>query len=88
MNRRYQYHEKEMDKKFIINSMTKYLKEKQEIDKELEKIIAPYIESRKLNILDACCGIGHISYFLSKIWLFVYFLMILNMFLLFLLFYL
>ena len=36
-----------MDKKFIINSMTKYLKEKQEIDKELEKIIAPYIESRK-----------------------------------------
>ena len=56
-----------MDKKFIINSMTKYLKEKQEIDKELEKIIAPYIESRKLNILDACCGIGHISYFLSKI---------------------
>jgi ubiquinone/menaquinone biosynthesis C-methylase UbiE len=67
MNRRYQYHDKEKDKEFIINSMAKYLEEKQEIDKELEKMIAPYIESRKLNILDACCGVGHISYFLSKI---------------------
>ena len=43
MNRRYQYHDKEKDKQFIINSMTKYLEEKQEIDKELENIIAPYI---------------------------------------------
>jgi len=67
MNRRYDYHDEEKDKEFNISSMTKYLKEKHEIDKKLEKIITPYIESKKLKILDACCGIGHISHFLSKI---------------------
>ena len=67
MDRRYDYHDKEKDKQFNISSMTKYLKEKHEIDKELEKIITPYIESKKLRILDACCGVGHISHFLSKI---------------------
>ena len=67
MNRRYEYHDKEKDKELNISSMTKYLKEKHEIDKELEKIITPYIKSKKLKILDACCGVGHISYFLSKI---------------------
>ena len=67
MDRRYNYHDKEKDKQFNISSMTKYLKEKHEIDKELEKIITPYIESKKLRILDACCGVGHISQFLSKI---------------------
>ena len=39
MNRRYQYHDKEKDKEFIINSMTKYLEEKQEIDKAIKEII-------------------------------------------------
>ena len=39
MNRRYQYHDKEKDKEFIINSMTKYLEEKQEIDKAIQEII-------------------------------------------------
>ena len=67
MDRRYNYHDKEKDKQFNISSMTKYLEEKHEIDKELEKIITPYIESKKLRILDACCGVGHISHFLSKI---------------------
>jgi len=67
MDRRYNYHDKEKDKQFNISSMTKYLKEKHEIDKELEKIITPYIELKKLRILDACCGVGHISQFLSKI---------------------
>ena len=60
MDRRYNYHDKEKDKQFNISSMTKYLEEKHEIDKELEKIITPYIESKKLRILDACCGVGHI----------------------------
>ena len=67
MNRRYQYHEEEKDKEFIIDSMKKYLVEKQELDKKLEDIITPYIESKKLQIFDPTCGIGHILYFLSKI---------------------
>ena len=32
-----------------------------------EKIITPYIKNKSLKILDAPCGIGHISYFLNKI---------------------
>jgi len=58
------------DRKFsnhMKSYMIKYFSKKQEIDKFLEKIITPYIKSKKLKILDACCGIGHISYYLSKI---------------------
>ena len=33
----------------------------------LEKLITPFIKSKKKNILDACCEIGHIPCFLSDI---------------------
>jgi len=65
--KKYTYFNENLDKKFNINSMQKYLNEKQEIDKFLEKLIKPYIVTKRLKILDACCGIGHISYLLSKI---------------------
>ena len=45
----------------------KYFKQKQEIDKELEKIITPLIKDKKLKILDAGCGIGHVINLLNKI---------------------
>ena len=67
MNRRYSYFKGNQDKDFYISSMKKYFNEKQEIDKFLEKLITPYIQSKKLQILDSCCGIGHLSYFLSEI---------------------
>jgi ubiquinone/menaquinone biosynthesis C-methylase UbiE len=44
-----------------VSSMMKYEDTKQEIDKLLEQLIMPYIFNQKLKILDACCGIGHIS---------------------------
>ena len=39
---------------------------KQELDKLLETLISPYLLKNKLNVLDACCGLGHISYMLGK----------------------
>jgi len=62
-----QHYDKEKDKEFIIESFKKCVSEKREMDKLLEKIIFTFIDSKKLDILDASCGIGHISYFLSEI---------------------
>ncbi len=55
------------DKKSNLNSMRQYFRQKQEIDKELEKIILPVIKEKKLKILDAGCGIGHVINLLNKI---------------------
>ena len=66
-NIRYKYHDEEKDKEFEINSYKKCVTEKREFDKYLEKLISPYIIGKNLQILDAPCGIGHISYFLSEI---------------------
>ena len=67
MSKKYQYFEGNKDKEFNISEMRKYLKTKQEIDKMLERIISPVIKGKKLKILDACCGIGHIANLLSNI---------------------
>lgn len=67
MNRQYTPYEGDKDKEFLINSFKKCVTEKREIDKLLERLITPYIKSPNLKILDACCGIGYISYFLSEI---------------------
>ncbi len=66
-NEQRQHYDKEKDKEFIIESFKKCVSEKREMDKLLEKIIFTFIDSKKLDILDASCGIGHISYFLSEI---------------------
>lgn len=55
------------DRRAVIKGMKKYVRKKQEMDKLLEKIIAPLIKNKSLKILDACCGIGHIIDHLSKI---------------------
>jgi ubiquinone/menaquinone biosynthesis C-methylase UbiE len=67
MKRKYNYFEGDADQKFIIESMKKYVKEKQEMDKFLETLISPILEKNNQKILDACCGIGHIDYFLSEL---------------------
>jgi ubiquinone/menaquinone biosynthesis C-methylase UbiE len=67
MEKNYNYFDGEKDKEYNISKMYNYVKDKQEIDKVLEKIISPIIEDKKLKILDACCGIGHISNLLSQI---------------------
>jgi ubiquinone/menaquinone biosynthesis C-methylase UbiE len=67
MKQKYNYFHGNSNKNFVIDSMSKYISQKQEMDKQLEKIISPFIKGRSLDILDACCGIGHISYFLHRI---------------------
>jgi len=67
MGHRYDYFKEDKDREFVISSMKKYVSEKQELDKSLELIISPLIKGKSLRILDACCGIGHIAYFLSEI---------------------
>ena len=67
MSRKNQYFEGSEDKEFNISEMKKYVNTKQEMDKALEKIISPIIQKEKLKILDACCGIGHITNLLSEI---------------------
>ena len=67
MKRRYNYHKGSADKEFELESYRKGVREKRELDKFFEKIITPYIKNKSLKILDAPCGIGHISYFLNNI---------------------
>ncbi len=66
-SRRHTYYDGDKDKDRIISEFKKPLYLKYEMDKFLEKIITPYIKSKNLHILDACCGIGQISYYLSEI---------------------
>ncbi len=66
-NEQRQHYDKEKDKEFIIESFKKCISEKREIDKLLKKLIYLFINLKKYNILDASCGIGQISYFLSEI---------------------
>ena len=67
MGKIYKYIDGNKDKKITLNSMRGYFRQKQEIDKELEKIITPLIKNKKLKILDACCGLGHVTNLLNKI---------------------
>lgn len=64
---RHIHYDGEKDKEFILNSFRKCVTEKREMDQRLENLITPYIKTKNLKILDACCGIGHISYFLNEI---------------------
>lgn len=61
----FQYFKGDNDKDFNIASMKRYANEPQEIDKFLRQLISPYIEDKQLRVLDAACGIGHLSSFLS-----------------------
>lgn len=66
-NRKRQHYDGEKDKESIISSFKKCITQKREMDKFLEEIIHPYISKKRKTILDACCGLGHISFFLSQI---------------------
>lgn len=61
------HYDGEKDKELIISSFKKCVTNKRELDVYLEELISPFIQSKKYNILDACCGLGYISYFLSRL---------------------
>lgn len=54
------------DDRFAVAAMKKYLK-KQEMDKLLEKLVAPVIAGKRLKILDAGCGVGHVAALLGAL---------------------
>jgi len=54
------------DQEFNLRSMRKYIDQKQEMDKVLEKLAGPYLSKGSVRILDACCGIGHLIYHLRQ----------------------
>ena len=66
-DRRYNYHIDDKDKESELNSYRKCVSEKRELDILLEELVSPFIKNKTLKILDAPCGIGHISYFLSDL---------------------
>jgi SAM-dependent methyltransferase len=45
----------------------KYLENKQQLDIKLEELITSFLKEKKLKVLDACCGIGHLLFFLSSL---------------------
>lgn len=55
-----------LDKKRTLRSMQKYITKKQELDKALEKLLAPILKSDASSVLDVCCGIGHLIYHLHE----------------------
>jgi len=58
----------EREREYAIKSMRAYVANKPEQVKFFEELMTPYIVDRNpLSILDACCGIGDLSYFLSKL---------------------
>ena len=67
MSESFQFREGDKDRVFTLASMCKYLEEKQELDKLLEKTIEPVISGKALRIVDACCGVGHVCLLLNAL---------------------
>ena len=55
------------DKEYNLKETTKYTLRKQEMDKEIEIAVAPYIDGKRLTILDAGCGVGHLTHLLHSL---------------------
>ena len=61
----YQFqHERERD--YALQSMRGYLRNKPEQVKFFEELVGPYLKD-DVSVLDACCGIGDLLYFLAQL---------------------
>jgi len=56
----------EREREHALQSMRAYLHNKPEQVKFFEELIAPYLKD-DVSVLDACCGIGDLLYFLSQL---------------------
>lgn len=56
----------EREREYALQSMQAYLRNKPEQVKFFEEIIGPYLED-EITVLDACCGIGDLIYFLTQL---------------------
>ncbi|HET6977563.1 MAG TPA: class I SAM-dependent methyltransferase [Pyrinomonadaceae bacterium] len=57
----------ESEKKHAVQSMQAYVRNKPEQVKLFEELIAPYLKENSVSVLDACCGMGDLIYFLSQL---------------------
>lgn len=56
----------ERERQHALDSMQKYIETKPEQVKFFEELVAPYLSGQgAVAVLDACCGLGDLSYFLS-----------------------
>lgn len=57
----------EKEREYALQSMRAYLRNKPEQVKFFEELIDPYLRESDVSVLDACCGIGDLVYFLSQL---------------------
>jgi len=64
---KYQFQHEE-DRQRAVQTMKSYLREKPEQVKFFEQLVSPYLANHsQVTVLDACCGIGDLTYFLSQL---------------------
>jgi len=57
----------ESEREHALQSMQAYLRNKPEQVKFFEELVGPYLGQNGISVLDACCGMGDLIYFLSEL---------------------
>ena len=58
--------QREHEREYALESMRAYLRNKPEQVKFFEELVGPYLKD-DVSVLDACCGIGDLLYFLAQL---------------------
>jgi ubiquinone/menaquinone biosynthesis C-methylase UbiE len=58
---------REKEREYALQSMRAYIDNKPEQVKFFEELMGPYLSEPAVSVLDACCGIGDLIYFLSQL---------------------
>lgn len=58
---------REEEREHALRTMRAYVENKPEQVKFFEELIGPYLAGERVSVLDACCGIGDLIYFLAQL---------------------
>ena len=58
---------REEEKEHALSTMRAYVRNKPEQVKFFEQLIGPYLRDGEVSVLDACCGVGDLIYFLAQL---------------------
>jgi SAM-dependent methyltransferase len=58
---------REQEREHALRTMRAYVENKPEQVKFFEELIGPYLSGAQVSVLDACCGIGDLIYFLAQL---------------------
>src|SRR5688572_25968040 len=58
---------REQEREHALRTMRAYVENKPEQVKFFEELIGPYLSGERVSVLDACCGIGDLIYFLAQL---------------------